>query len=218
MITLTNLKWGNCFSYAEDNELDLAANPITQLVGINGAGKTSIPILIQEVLFGKNIRGIKKQDIVNRYTDVSGYWIILNFKKYDTIYEINLNRSKSKLTLTLTEDGADISSHTAIATYKTIADIIGFSDFKMVSQLLYQSSTTNLEFLTSTDTNRKKFLVSLLNLNKYLDIHEKLKNINKDISKDIIAAKATLSNTAKSASILRSTSIDAFFSPLIKRL
>ena len=192
MITLTNLKWGNCFSYLEDNELVLNAEPITQLVGINGAGKTSIPILIQEVLFGKNIKGIKKQDISNRYTDIPGYWINLKFEAYDDTYEIKLNRNKTKLTLTLLKNNLDISSHTAVATYKTIAEIIGFSDFKMVSQLLYQSSTTNLEFLTATDTNRKKFLVSLLKLDKYLAIHEEFKDISRNINKDIIAANAKL--------------------------
>jgi len=192
MITLTNLKWGNCFSYLEDNELVLNAEPITQLVGINGAGKTSIPILIQEVLFGKNIKGIKKQDISNRYTDVPGYWINLKFEAYDDTYEIKLNRNKTKLTLTLLKNNLDISSHTAVATYKTIAEVIGFTDFKMVSQLLYQSSTTNLEFLTATDTNRKKFLVSLLKLDKYLVIHEEFKDISRNINKDIIAANAKL--------------------------
>ncbi|MCP4442851.1 MAG: hypothetical protein GY810_28430 [Aureispira sp.] len=192
MIILKKLRWGNCFSYGEDNEIDLQANPITQLVGVNGAGKTSIPLLIQEVLFGKNTRNIKKQDISNRYTDIPGYWIILLFEKYESTYEINLQRSKSKLTLTLSENGLDISSHTAIATYKTIADIIGFSDFKMVSQLLYQSSTTNLEFLTATDTNRKKFLISLLKLDTYLSKHEVFKVACRDISKDILSASAAL--------------------------
>jgi DNA repair exonuclease SbcCD ATPase subunit len=192
MIILTNLKWGNCFSYGEDNEIQLDKDPITQLVGVNGAGKTSIPILIQEVLFGKNIKGIKKQDISNRYTDIPGYWIKLKFESYDDKYEIKLQRNKSKLTLTLLKNNGDISSHTAVATYKTISEIIGFSDFKMVSQLLYQSSNSNLEFLTATDTNRKKFLVSLLNLSKYLTIHESFKTANKDINKDIITAKAKL--------------------------
>lgn len=192
MITLKTLSWGNCFSYAEDNEIDLSANPITQLVGVNGAGKTSIPLLIQEVLFGKNIRSIKKQDIANRYTGVPGYWINLNFEKYDDKYQVKLQRSKSKLTLTLLKNNLDISSHTAIATYKSISEILGFSDFKMVAQLLYQSSTTNLEFLTATDTNRKRFLVSLLNLSKYLTLHETFKDASREISKDIISAQATL--------------------------
>ena len=195
MITLHKLKWSNCFSYGDNNEIDLSAHPITQLVGTNGAGKTSIPIIIQEALFGKNIKGIKKADIVNRYTGKNEYSINLIFQKYDTMYEINLYRKNAKLTLTLTENNEDISSHTAVETYKTISKIIGFSDFKMVSQLLYQSSNSNLEFLTATDANRKKFLVSLLNLVKYTAIHETFKEVLKDINSDVTSFQAKLDQT-----------------------
>ena len=33
------LKWSNCFSYGEDNELELGSDTLTQLVGTNGTGK-----------------------------------------------------------------------------------------------------------------------------------------------------------------------------------
>jgi len=42
MITLKILKWSNCFSYGEGNELDLASTRLTQILGYNGAGKSSI--------------------------------------------------------------------------------------------------------------------------------------------------------------------------------
>ena len=32
------LRWSNCFSYGENNELDLSSNTVTQLVGTNGWG------------------------------------------------------------------------------------------------------------------------------------------------------------------------------------
>ena len=41
MITLKKLKWNNCFSYGEENVLDLNESIVTQLVGTNGAGKSS---------------------------------------------------------------------------------------------------------------------------------------------------------------------------------
>ena len=65
MITLKKLKWNNCFSYGEDNILDLNDSTVTQLVGTNGAGKSSIPLILEEVLFNKNSKGIKKADIAN---------------------------------------------------------------------------------------------------------------------------------------------------------
>ena len=72
------------------------------------------------------------------------------------------------------EDGEDISSHTATNTYKTLQDIIGI-DFKTFSQLVYQNTNSSLQFLTATDTNRKKFLIDLLHLEHYVKLFDLFK-------------------------------------------
>ena len=76
MITLKKLKWSNCFSYGPDNELQLDDNTVTQIIGTNGMGKSSIPLIIEEALYNKNSKGIKKADIPNRYIN-DGYDICL---------------------------------------------------------------------------------------------------------------------------------------------
>ena len=43
MITLKQLQWNDCFSYGSNNELLLNDNTVTQIVGTNGTGKSSIP-------------------------------------------------------------------------------------------------------------------------------------------------------------------------------
>ena len=53
MIILQKLKWDNCFSYGADNELNLSDATLTQLVGTNGVGKSSIPLILEEILFNK---------------------------------------------------------------------------------------------------------------------------------------------------------------------
>ena len=73
------------------------------------------------------------------------------------------------------ENGEDISSHTATNTYKTLQDIIGI-DFKTFSQLVYQNTNSSLQFLTATDTNRKKFLIDLLHLEHYVRLFELFKD------------------------------------------
>ena len=165
MITLQKLTWSNCFSYGADNVLDLSDNTVTQLVGTNGMGKSSIPLIIEEALFNKNSKGIKKADIPNRYVN-QGYHISLAFTKDEKSYDVIIDR-KSSIKLRLLEDGEDISSHTATNTYKTLQDIIGI-DFKTFSQLVYQNTNSSLQFLTATDTNRKKFLIDLLHLEHYV--------------------------------------------------
>ena len=67
MITIKQLRWANAFSYGKDNVINFVAAPLTQLVGRNGHGKSSIALILEEVLFNKNSKGIKKADILNRY-------------------------------------------------------------------------------------------------------------------------------------------------------
>ncbi len=187
MLVFKELLWTNTFSYGSNNRIKLNENPLTQLVGTNGAGKTSISLMLQEVLYGKNIKNIKKQDIANNKSGEKGYYIMLTFEKDGDEYMVELDR-KSSLKLRLFKNNKDISSHTSLNTYKTISDIIGIPDFKVFCQLIYQHSTDSLDFLTATDTNRKKFLISLLKLDKYIEYHELFKEkarvLQTDINKD----------------------------------
>ena len=179
MITLQTLKWDNCFSYGSGNELNLNDNIVTQILGTNGMGKSSIPLIIEEALYNKNSKGIKKADIPNRHIN-DGYNIYLSFMKDEDRYEITINR-KTSIKVKLEKNGLDISSHTATNTYKTIQEILGV-DFKTFSQLVYQNTNASLQFLTATDANRKKFLIDLLHLEKYVELFELFKNATREVS------------------------------------
>ena len=175
MLTFKKLQWSNCFSYGESNYIDFDKEPLMQLVGINGSGKTSISLILQEILYGKNIKNIKKQDIGNNKSGKTGYYASLSFNKDGNEYLVELDR-KSNLKFRLYKGEEDISSHTSLATYKTLAKLIGIDDFKIFCQLIYQHSTDSLDFLTATDTNRKRFLISLLQLDRYIELHELFKD------------------------------------------
>jgi len=190
MIILKSLKWSNCFSYGKDNSLDLEKDLIVQLVGTNGTGKSSIPLLIEEALFNKNSKGIKKVDIVNRNNNENGYSISLDFSVDSREYSISVDR-KSSIKVVLICDGEDISSHTATNTFKSIQNVIGM-DFKTFSQLVYQSTTSSLQFLTATDTNRKKFLIELLNLDNYLTLFDNFKTAHKEASNEVSEIRGSI--------------------------
>jgi DNA repair exonuclease SbcCD ATPase subunit len=195
MITIKQLKWSNAFSYGPDNTIDFVAAPLTQLVGKNGHGKSSIALILEEVLFNKNSKGIKKADILNRYVKDKTYSIELDFDKDGVDYKIKSTRGTTQ-TVKLFKNSVDISSHTATATYKAIEDIIGF-DHKTFSQIVYQSNASSLEFLTAADTARKKFLIEILNLGKYTQAQEVFKAVAQDLTKDIAAAQSQV-NTVNS--------------------
>tara|TARA_R100000008_G_scaffold7154_1_gene3897 strand:+ start:2750 stop:4567 length:1818 start_codon:yes stop_codon:yes gene_type:complete len=194
MIILQKLKWDNCFSYGEGNEIDLAKSTLTQLVGTNGVGKSSIPLILEEVLFNKNSKNVKKADIANRYIN-SGYNITLEFTVDSDVYSITVNR-RATLKCKLTKNGEDISSHTASNTYKTLNEILGI-DFKTFSQLVYQNTNASLQFLTATDTNRKKFLIDLLKLDEYVSYFETFKEAVRVASNDITAGNAKIATIEK---------------------
>jgi len=194
MITLQKLKWSNCFSYGADNELDLSDNTVTQIIGTNGMGKSSIPLIIEEALYNKNSKGIKKADIPNRYVD-NGYSISLSFKKDSASYEVIINR-KTNIKIQLLHNGEDISSHTATNTYKSLQEIIGI-DFKTFTQLVYQNTNTSLQFLTATDTNRKKFLIDLLHLENYVQLFDLFKDAAKSSVANLTAFEAKMATIEK---------------------
>ena len=194
MITLKKLKWSNCFSYGPNNELDLDDNTVTQIIGTNGMGKSSIPLIIEEVLYNKNSKGIKKADIPNRYIN-KGYNISLNFEKDGNDYNVIVDR-KTNIKVVLEKNGEDISSHTATNTYKSLQEILGI-DFKTFSQLVYQNTNASLQFLTATDTNRKKFLIDLLHLDAYVNLFEVFKNASKDASNKAAIVTGNLATVEK---------------------
>lgn len=195
MITIKTLAWDNAFSYGTNNTIDFSAAPLTQLVGKNGHGKSSVALILEEVLFNKNSKSIKKADIINRYVKDKSYTIELLLDKDGTEYRIKTIRGTSQ-TVKLFKNNVDISAHTSTQTYKTIEDILGF-DHKTFSQIVYQSSSASLEFLTAPDTARKKFLIEILNLGKYTQAQEVFKETSQELSKDITQVQAQV-NTVNS--------------------
>lgn len=194
MITIKELRWNNAFSYGGGNKVNFINAPLTQLVGKNGHGKSSIALILEEVLFNKNSKNIKKSDILNRYIKDKSYSIELDIEKDGAQYTIKTNRGAQQ-TVKLLKNGADISAHTATATYKIIEDIVGI-DHKSFSQIVYQSNASSLEFLTAADTARKKFLIEILNLTKYSKAAEIFKEISQELSKEIAVAQSKV-NTVK---------------------
>ena len=178
MITLNKLSINNMFSYGQNNELNLSSNKITQLTAPNGSGKSSIALILQELLYSKNIKSIKKADILNRYAKKDTWSGTVEFTSNDKTFVVEVKRTKNQSKVRFYEQSdseiIDLTEHKIPDTYKKIQEHIGLN-FEVFSQLTYQSSTDLLEFLKATDTNRKKFLINLFNLEKYPNIGEVIK-------------------------------------------
>ena len=159
-VVLKKLTFENMFSYDQETTIDFTENQICQIVGSNGVGKTSAAIILQELLYNKNAKGLKKSEILNRYSKSKSWEGSVEFSVGPKEYVVTSKRTGASTTVHLFEDGVDISEHKVLDTYKRIQDIIG-RDFDTFKQLTYQSSVDSLEFLKATDTNRKKSSISL---------------------------------------------------------
>ena len=190
-ITLSNLQFSNMFSYGKENSLELNNSRITQLTAPNGSGKSSIAMIIQEILFNKNVKGIKKTDILNRWSKDKQWTGSLEFDIDGDSYSVSVQRSGASTKVQLFKAGIDISDHKVLDTYKKIQELLGLN-FEIFSQLTYQSSIDLLEFLKATDTNRKKFLINLFNLEKYIAIGDKIKVQAQSIDKEFNIQKGEL--------------------------
>lgn len=167
-ILLNKLEWKNWLSYgSEESSIDFTTNKVSQLLGDNMAGKSTVATILEEVLFGKNSRGIAKVDLINR--NATNAYAVLYISVNDINYVISYNRSKSKLILLLIKEDDNISKHSSKDTYKLIESILGL-EFKTFSSLTYQSSTSSLEFLTASDSIKKDYLMNLLDLTIYKDL------------------------------------------------
>ena len=203
MIKLKRLSFGNCLPFGDNIVIELDRSTTTQLVGKNGSGKSSIPLILEELLYNKNSKGVAKGDILNRYSGASEYWITLSFEVDAVKYLIQKTvKSTTKVLLQKeNEEGAliDISGHTTTQTYKNLVDILGM-DMATFSKLVYQSLTSSLDFLTATDGNRKKFLIGLLNLSKYSLIETEIKDSRKDLKTELDKKVSEKSRISKSIS------------------
>ncbi len=190
-IKLKELKFSNMFSYGADNVINFDKSRITQLTAPNGSGKSSVALILQETLFNKNIKSIKKADLLNRWTKSKTWNSNLTFSIDAKNYDLNVVRSNNTTKVKLLQNGEDITEHKVLDTYKKIQKLFGL-DFEVFTQLTYQSSTDLLDFLKATDTNRKKFLINLFNLEKYVDIGTQIKAKTSTTEKELISKKGEL--------------------------
>ncbi|QTJ63448.1 exonuclease [Salmonella phage STWB21] len=184
-IIIKTLKFSNVMSYGKDIVIHFDKNPVTQLIGENGLGKSTIATVLEELFYNKNSRGIKKDALFSWSTPKKEYEMHAYFSKDEDEYELH-KVVKSTAKVTLIKNGEDVSGHTATQTYKMIEEIMG-GDFQTFTKLIYQSVGSNLDFLKATDATRKAFLVNLFNQEQYKEMSETIKTDRKEVA-------ATLSN------------------------
>jgi DNA repair exonuclease SbcCD ATPase subunit len=143
--------FSNILSYGEGNLIRFK-DPVTQLIGSNGAGKSSIPIILEEGLFNKNSKGIKKGDLLNKFSTKPTYNISIQFDVEQDHYFIK-KEVGTTTKVTLFKNDEEITGHTTTQTYKLVEGVLGV-DFPTFTKLVYQSMVSSLDFISATDSTR----------------------------------------------------------------
>jgi len=194
-VVLQSIEWDKCFSFGDNNKVDLSKEAVTQIIAPNGFGKSSIPLIMEEALYNKNSKGAKKADIPNRLLDGS-YNIKLVFSIDSQEYTVDIARKSGAIKIKLLNESTDINSHTATNTFKQIEELLGM-DFKTFQQLIYQSTNSSLAFLTATDTARKKFLIDLFDLEDYTKLFEVFKEAAKSLGTEVTSLDSRIETINK---------------------
>lgn len=195
-ITLHTLEWDNWFTYGEGNVINFD-NDVTQVVGDNGVGKTSIFIILEETLLGITHKNIRKSSLLNRFTK-NPIRSVLSFSVGNTTYSISYKRTVKKLTLQFFDvtNNTDLSAHKNNDTYKAIYKVLGVSnDPQLLINFIYQSSKSGLDLLEGVDSKRLSFLKSLFGLESYNDIADRIKQKVQEYNNQLLEAKGQLKST-----------------------
>lgn len=154
---MVKLTFDNFFNFNENNSLDLTASGLYQLDAPNGSGKTSIMLIIEEILFGKTRKNVKKTDIINR--EKSSCKARLHINGLEVIYV----RTKSGVELEAYLNGENITQARTPDTYQKISEVLGL-DYGLFSSIAFQSVNGAIGFLSETPANRLAYLTKLFNL------------------------------------------------------
>jgi len=132
----------------------------------NGAGKSTLVDAICWSLFDKTLRGISKDEVVNRFynKDCS---VVLEFYLDEIPYKITRYRkhSTNKNLVQLVQNGIDVTSRSDSDTNLLIEKTLGF-DFNQF-QLNLVFTNTSLKFLSLGNTERKKVFDDIVDSNFY---------------------------------------------------
>jgi DNA repair exonuclease SbcCD ATPase subunit len=175
---ILKVEWRNFTSYGNRNQvLDLSGDPyLYQIVGENGAGKTSISQVITFALYGK-VEGKKLKDIPNRIN--GNAWTKVTLDNYGTevIIERGLEPNLFKLTVNGTE--YDKAGSRSVQEYLE-EDILGIPYYVFNNTLLLSINDFK-SFVKMTPSDKRAIVDKIFGFHILNQMRDLLKNETKKI-------------------------------------
>jgi DNA repair exonuclease SbcCD ATPase subunit len=175
MIYFKKIRWKNLLSTGNVfTEVDLASNATTLIVGINGAGKSTILDALTFGLFGKPFRKINKPQLVNSITQ-KNMVVEVEFTIGSTEYKIV--RGIKPAVFEVYQNGKLLNQSAETKDYQEILEkqIIKVN-FKSFSQVVVLGSATFQPFMQLAAGQKREIIEDLLDLQIFTTMNSLLKD------------------------------------------
>jgi DNA repair exonuclease SbcCD ATPase subunit len=152
---------------------------------VNGIGKSCIAELFYFALFGKTIREIKKEFIINNITKGKGYIeLLFDVETEQDVQSYTIKRQIKPSTVTLLKNDEDITKDSIANTDKFICDLIG-SNSVVCRSCDILSLSDNIPFMAKKPEDKRKFINDIFSLEIFGKMNNELKNLIRDNKNDI---------------------------------
>jgi DNA repair exonuclease SbcCD ATPase subunit len=191
MIYFKKLRWKNLLSTGNVfTEIDLANNPTTLIVGINGAGKSTILDALSFGLFGKPFRKINKPQLLNTITQKN---LVVEIEFSIGTIEYKIIRGIKPNVFEVHQNGKLLNQSAESKDYQEILEkqIIKVNH-KSFSQVVVLGSATFQPFMQLSAQQKREIIEDLLDLQIFTTMNSLLKDKNSEND-----SKITKNNTER---------------------
>lgn len=199
-ILYKNLKGQNFLSVGNDQiVIDfqsgfnlITGNNIDNPDRANGSGKSSVAELFFYALFGKTIREIKKDFIINNITKGKGaIELTFDVETEQDVQTYTIKRQVKPSSVTLLRGEEDITKDSIANTDKFICDLIG-SNPVICRSCDILSLSDNIPFMAKKPEEKRKFINDIFSLEVFGKMSNELKNLIRDNKGEINISTARL--------------------------
>jgi DNA repair exonuclease SbcCD ATPase subunit len=158
----------------------------------NGTGKSTIAEIFHYALFGKTIRDIKKEFVVNNVTKGKGkIELIFDVISNDECVTYTIKRQIKPSKVELYRGEEDITNDSIANTDKYICDLIG-SNPVICRSCDILSLSDNIPFMAKKPEEKRKFINDIFSLEVFGKMSKELKSLVTENNKDLSISKTKL--------------------------
>lgn len=190
-ITVKSIRYKNFLSTGNDwIEIKLDENPLTLIVGVNGAGKTTMIDALTFNWFGRAFRNINKPNLVNTINGsdcVTESQFIIGSKHYKIVRGIKPNIFEIWINGKMLDQDSRVTDQQKEFERKHLK-----FNFKAFSQVIVLGSKTYIPFMRLVAADRRAVVEDLLDIQVYSVMANIIKKQLVDCKSDIVQTYASL--------------------------